>query len=132
LSTTVSIRASEPAWPPVPGQPAWFPGSGDRRRCGGAHRKKKISAQLVEDEEYQLRHERVAGTGVAKGPAAVCTRLPPAREGGRRMSRTEEVTATVTAVMALAVRLLADGVELVSMESTSVIRGNQRTVCHGW
>jgi transposase len=84
-----------------------------------AHRKKKISAQLVEDEEYQLRHERVAGIDVAKGSAAVCTRLPPAREGGRRMSRTEEVTATVTAVMALAVRLLADGVELVSMESTS-------------
>jgi transposase len=73
----------------------------------------------VGDEEYQLRHERVAGIDVAKGPAAVCTRLPPAREGGRRMSRTEEVTATVTAVMALAVRLLADGVELVSMESAS-------------
>jgi hypothetical protein len=35
------------------------------------------------------------------------------------MSRTEEVTATVAAVTALAVRLLADGVELVSMESTS-------------
>jgi transposase len=84
-----------------------------------AHRKKKIGAQLVEDEEYQLRHERVAGIDVAKGKADVCTRLPPAREGGRRLSRTEEVTATVAAVTALAVRLLADGVELVSMESTS-------------
>ena len=84
-----------------------------------AHRKKKIGAQLVEDEEYQLRHERVAGIDVAKGKADVCTRLPPAREGGRRMSRTEEVTATVAAVTALAARLLADGVELVSMESTS-------------
>jgi transposase len=84
-----------------------------------AHRKKKIGAQLVEDEEYQLRYERVAGIDVAKGKADVCTRLPPARAGGRRMSRTEEVTATVAAVTALAVRLLADGVELVSMESTS-------------
>ena len=84
-----------------------------------AHRKKKIGAQLVEDEEYQLRHQRVAGIDVAKGKADVCTRLPPAREGGRRMSRTEEVTATVAAVTALAARLLADGVELVSMESTS-------------
>ena len=84
-----------------------------------AHRKKKIGAQLVEDEEYQLRYERVAGIDVAKGKADVCTRLPPAREGGRRMSRTEEVTATVAAVTALAVRLLADGVDLVSMESTS-------------
>ena len=41
------------------------------------------------------------------------------RDGGRRVSRTEEVTATVTAILALAARLLADGVELVSMESTS-------------
>ena len=84
-----------------------------------AHRKKKIGAQLVEDEEYQLRYERVAGIDVAKGKADVCTRLPPARDGGRRMSRTEEVAATVTAILALAARLLADGVELVSMESTS-------------
>jgi transposase len=84
-----------------------------------AHRKKKISAQLVEDEEYQLRYERVAGIDVAKGKADVCTRLPPAREGGRRVSRTEEVTATVAEAAALAERLLADGVELVSMESTS-------------
>ncbi len=84
-----------------------------------AHRKKKTGAQLVEDEEYQLRYERVAGIDVAKGKADVCTRLPPARDGGRRVSRTEEVTATVTAILALAARLLADGVELVSMESTS-------------
>ena len=48
-----------------------------------------------------------------------CTRLPPARDGGRRVSRTEEVAATVTAVLALAARLIADGVELVVMESTS-------------
>ena len=84
-----------------------------------AHQKKKIGAQLVEDEEYQLRYERVAGIDVAKGKADVCTRLPPARDGGRRVSRTEEVAATVTAILALAARLLADGVELVSMESTS-------------
>jgi transposase len=84
-----------------------------------AHRKKKISAQLVEDEEYQLHYERAAGIDVGKGKADVCTRLPPAREGGRRMSRAEEVTSTVAEVTALAERLLADGVGLVSMESTS-------------
>ena len=84
-----------------------------------AHRKKKVPAQLVEDEEYQLRHEKVAGIDVAKDSAVVCTRLPPARAGGRRRSRVEEVAATVTAVLALAAQLLADGVELVSMESTS-------------
>jgi transposase len=75
--------------------------------------------QLVEDEEYQLRHERVAGIDIAKGKADVCTRLPPVRAGGRRVPRVEEVAATVPAVLALAARLLADGVELVSMESTS-------------
>jgi transposase len=84
-----------------------------------AHRKNKIPARLVEDEEYQLRHEKTAGIDVAKASAVVCTRLPAVREGGRRVSRTEEVAATVTAVLALAGRLLADGVELVSMESTS-------------
>jgi transposase len=84
-----------------------------------AHRRKKIGAQLVEDAEYQLRHERVAGIDVAKGSAVVCTRLPAARGGGRRRSRIEEVPATAAAILALAAVLLADGVELVSMESTS-------------
>jgi transposase len=85
----------------------------------GNARARKVPAQLVEDEEYQLRHERVAGIDVAKAKADVCTRLPPAREGGRRRSRLEEVPASVAAVAALAGRLLADGVELVCMESTS-------------
>jgi transposase len=73
----------------------------------------------VEDEDYQLRYERVAGIDVAKAKADVCTRLPAAREGGRRASRVEEVPATAGEVLALAGRLIADGVELVVMESTS-------------
>jgi len=85
----------------------------------GNARKGKIPAQLVEDEDYQLRHERVAGIDIAKAKADVCTRLPPSREGGRRASRVEEVPARGREVMALAGRLLADGVELVVMESTS-------------
>ena len=85
-----------------------------------AHRKRKLPAQLVEDEEYQLRHERVAGTGIAKAKGDVCTRLPPAAAGGRRRSRVEEaVPARARDVLALGSRLLADGVELVIMESTS-------------
>ena len=55
-----------------------------------AHRKKKIPAQLVEDEGYQLRHERVAGVDIAKDKGDVSVRLPPAGEGGRRRSRVEE------------------------------------------
>jgi transposase len=84
-----------------------------------AHRRKKIPAQVVEDEEYQLCHEHVAGIDIAKAKADVCTRLPAAREGGRRRSRVEEVPAAARDVLALGARLLDDGVELVVMESTS-------------
>jgi transposase len=85
-----------------------------------AHRKNKISAQLVEDEEYQLRHEKVAGIDIAKAKGDVCTRLPAAREGGRRRSRAEEnVPARARDILELGSRLIADGVELVIMESTS-------------
>ena len=86
-----------------------------------AHRKgKKLPAQLVEDEDYQLRHEKVAGIDIAKDKGDVCTRLPGAREGGRRVSRVEEaVPARARDILELGARLLADGVELVVMESTS-------------
>jgi len=43
----------------------------------------------------------------------------------------EEVPARAAEILALAARLLADGVELVVMESTSVIRGREGTVRHG-
>jgi transposase len=85
----------------------------------GHARTRKVAAQLVEDEDYQLRYERVAGIDVAKAKADVCTRLPPAREGGRRVSRVETAGATAREVLALAGRLIADGVEVVVMESTS-------------
>jgi transposase len=84
----------------------------------GNARARKIPARLVEDEDYQLRHERVAGIDIAKAKADVCTRLPPARDGGRRASRVEEVPATARDVLALAGRLKADRVELVVMEAT--------------
>jgi transposase len=61
----------------------------------------------------------VAGIDIAKAKADVCTRLPPARDGGRRPSRLEEVPATAAAILALAARLVADGVELAVMEATS-------------
>jgi transposase len=79
----------------------------------------RIGARLVEDEEYQIRHERVAGIDIAKASAVVCVRLPPAREGGRRVYRTDAVGSTVPEVAALAARLLDDGIEMVTMESTS-------------
>ena len=42
----------------------------------------------MEDEEYQLRHECVAGIDIAKDKGDVCVWLPPVREGGRRVSGT--------------------------------------------
>ena len=80
---------------------------------------KRMSAQLVEDEDYQLRYERVAGTGVAKASGMVCLRLPPGPGKARRTSRTWEVTAAVPDIGELAGELKAAGVALVSMESTS-------------
>jgi len=85
----------------------------------GNARARKIPAQVVEDEDYQLRHERVAGIDIAKAKADVCVRRPPSRDGGRRVSRLEEVPATAAEILALAGRLLAGRVELAVMEATS-------------
>jgi transposase len=85
----------------------------------GSARKGKIPARLVEDEDYQLRHERVAGIDIAKDKGDVCARLPPAPGGARRRSRVEEVPARARDILELGSRLLGDGVELVVMESAS-------------
>ena len=90
----------------------------------GHARARKIPAQLVEDEDYQLRHERVAGIDIAKAKADVCTRLPPARDGGRRASRLEEVPATAREILALAGRLLADGLSWRSWRRRPITGGS--------
>ncbi len=82
-------------------------------------KRKRMSAQVVEDEEYQLRHERVAGIDVAKGSGMVCLRLPPEPGRDRRHAKIWEVAAAVPEIEALAAELRAAGVQLVSMESTS-------------
>lgn len=84
-----------------------------------ARKKKRMSAQVVEDEDCQLQYERVAGIDVAKASGMVCLRLPPGPGRSRRSSRVWEVPATVPGVCELAAVLLAAGVEVVSMESTS-------------
>jgi transposase len=84
-----------------------------------ARKKKRMSAQVVEDEDYQLRYEKVAGIDVAKESAAVCIRLPPAEGKKHRTSHLREVTATVPAITELAWELKTLGVQMISMESTS-------------
>ena len=81
--------------------------------------KKRMSAQVVQDEDYQLRYERVAGIDVAKASGMVCLRLPPAEGKARRTSKTWEVTASVPDIAAVAAELAAAGVQKISMESTS-------------
>src|SRR6266436_2609071 len=77
-----------------------------------------MSAQVVEDEDYQLRYEVVAGTGVAKESAVVCVRLPPAQGKKHRTSHLQAVPATVPAITELAAELMALGVQMVPVEIT--------------
>jgi hypothetical protein len=78
-----------------------------------------MSAQVVEDEDYQLRYEIVAGIDVAKESAVVCVRMPPAAGRKHRTSHLQTVPATVPANGELAAELKALGVQMVSMEATS-------------
>ena len=82
-------------------------------------KQKRMSAQVVEDEDYQLRYEVVAGIDVAKESAVVCVRMPPAVGRKHRTSHLQTVPATVPAIGELAAELTALGVQMVSMEATS-------------
>jgi transposase len=84
-----------------------------------ARKQKRMSAQVVEDEDYQLRYEVAAGIDVAKDSAVVCVRMPPAKGRKHRTSHLQAVPATVPAITELAAELKALGVQMVSMEATS-------------
>jgi len=73
--------------------------------------------QVVADEEHERPFERVAAVDVAKGSGVVCTRLPD--PSGGRAAEWGTVNATVRAVRAEAARLVALGIEKVTLESTS-------------
>jgi transposase len=119
MSALVSFAALQSLLTVVPGQPAWLLPC---LRIGGAmagRKQKRLTAKVVEDEDYQLRHERAAGIDIAKADGVVCLRLPPEEGKKRRSSRVWEVAATVPGIEALAGELKAAGTGLVSMESTS-------------
>jgi transposase len=82
-------------------------------------KQRRMSAQVVEDEDYQLRYEIVAGIDVAKESAVVCVRMPPAQGRKHRTSHLQTVPATVPVIGELAAELKAAGVQMVSMEATS-------------
>jgi transposase len=71
----------------------------------------------IVDAEHELVLERVAAIDVAKASGKVCVRLPG--KDGRRVSRVWEVAATSGPVTELAAHLVDEGVEKVTVESTS-------------
>jgi transposase len=75
--------------------------------------------QVIEDQEHERVHDRVAAIDVAKDSGMVCTRTPhPSRPGARR-STVWTVKARTGAVRALGRQLARDGIEMVTLESTS-------------
>ena len=75
--------------------------------------------QVIDDQEHERVHERVAAVDVAKDTGMVCTRTPhPSRPGARR-STIWTVAARMGAVRALGRQLARDGIEIVTLESTS-------------
>lgn len=75
--------------------------------------------QVIDDQDHERIYERVAAVDVAKDSGMVCTRTPhPSRPGARR-STVWAVQARTGAVRALGAQLKEDGIELVTLESTS-------------
>ena len=80
-------------------------------------KQRRKSAQVVEDEDDQLRYEVVAGIDVAEGVAVVCVRTPPA-QGGAPDVAPAGGGGDGPGDRGAAVELKAAGVHTVSMEAT--------------
>jgi hypothetical protein len=75
--------------------------------------------QVTGDTEHEQVHDRVAAVDVAKDTGMVCTRTPhPARPGSRRAA-VQSVKARMDAIRVLGRQLRKDGIEIVTLESTS-------------
>jgi transposase len=75
--------------------------------------------EVIEDEEHERAWDRVAAIDVAKASGVVCTRVPDEDRPGRRRARVWPVTATMSEVTALGDYLRCQGIEVVTIESTS-------------
>jgi transposase len=71
----------------------------------------------IPDSEHELVLERVCAIDVAKASGKVCVRV--SSEAGRRVSKVWDADATTGAVSELAGHLVAEGIEKVTVESTS-------------
>ena len=81
--------------------------------------------QVIDDEEHERVYERVAAVDVAKDSGVVCTRVPHPSRPGSRQAAVRTVKARMKAIRVLGGQLRRDGIEIVTLESTSVIRGNE-------
>lgn len=73
----------------------------------------------IPDAEHEQVMERVCAVDVAKESGKVCTRTPDESATGRRLSKVWDVKATTNAVTELGEYLVAQGIEKVTVESTS-------------
>src|SRR2546421_6539869 len=78
-----------------------------------------MEPQEIDDEEHEQVLERVAAVDVAKASGMVCTRVPHQARPGKRRTRVWQVDATTNAVLELGEHLAAEGIEKVTLESTS-------------
>ena len=75
--------------------------------------------QVIDDQDHERIYERVAAIDVAKDTGMVCTRTPhPSRPGARR-GTVGTVRARMGAIGELGRQLKRDGIEIVTLESTS-------------
>jgi hypothetical protein len=79
----------------------------------------KMRPQVIDDEQHERVYERVAAVDVAKDSGMVCTRMPHPSRPGARQSAVWTVKARMAAVGALGRQLKRDGIQMVTLESTS-------------
>src|SRR5262245_9558910 len=77
----------------------------------------KRAPEEIPDEEYEQVLERVCAIDVAKEFGQVCVRTP--RADGKRSSKVFAVDATTGEILKLGESLLEQGIEMVTLESTS-------------
>jgi transposase len=75
--------------------------------------------QVIDDEEHERVYEKVAAVDVAKDSGMVCTRMPHPSRPGARQSTVWTVQARMGAIRKLGRQLARDGIEMVTLESTS-------------
>jgi len=79
----------------------------------------KVKPQVIDDEQHERVYERVAAVDVAKDSGMVCARMPHPSRPGARQSAVWTVKARMTVIGALGRQLKRDGIQMVTLESTS-------------